>query len=128
VASIQEKRAGNVADLTVTRATTPWDCTLEIEDGHIIHAPVGSFAPDAFGVHDVLGNVWEWCLDAYGPYSNPPRKAHGLRSVPGASVHVYRSGTFRLPALFARSASRGKEAAGSRFFHLGARPVRSITP
>jgi formylglycine-generating enzyme required for sulfatase activity len=55
---------GNVGDDSVRPEHPDWplhDCN----DGFAKTAPVGTFKPNAFGLHDTAGNVWEWVEDCY---------------------------------------------------------------
>ena len=60
--SIAEFQAGNVSDQYALEHGPgnfgfyePWN------DGHVAHAPIGEFTPNDFGLHDMLGNIQEWC-------------------------------------------------------------------
>ncbi len=70
---------------------------------------VGSFPPNAFGLHDMHGNVWEWCEDEWhGDYSGAPTDgtAWTIGSSPG--YRVLRGGSWHEPPANCRSATRLK--------------------
>jgi formylglycine-generating enzyme required for sulfatase activity len=96
-------------------------------DGYSLHAPVGSFAANPFGLHDVLGNVYELCRDGFGWYDLPTRKGDGLRSPSAPRHRVYRGAGFGSDAVQARSAPRNGTTPDRRLSSLGVRPARAVS-
>ncbi len=88
-------------------------------------APVGSLPPNRFGLHDMLGNAWEWCSDWYGedyyarsPVDDPQGPDSGDR-------HVRRGGAWNSFPLWARASFRNWNQPDSRCVNLGFRVARN---
>ena len=91
-------------------------------------APVGSFAPNAFGLHDVHGNVWEWTQDCWSEnYGGAPRDG-GAWERGDCSRRVARGGSWFSEPRYLRSADRIRSTTGNRDDDLGFRIVRTLTP
>jgi len=104
-----------------------WTCE-SWSDGYVVHAPVGSFGPNEFGLYDVHGNVWEWCLDGYDENfyrSAPPTDP--VSPFVGSATRVIRGGSYGNTAVRARSAFRYDSTPTFADHDLGVRPARVIT-
>lgn len=98
------------------------------DDGFATPAPVGSLLPNAFGLHDVGGNLREWCRDKIGTYGSAVRRGDGdgERLDAFGRSYVMRGGSFYHRASTARSSARMYSLPTDRFVHLGCRPSRAI--
>ena len=90
----EESLAGhaNLADLFARchNGSDDWVYEFFLDDFHDVHSAVGTFEPNAFGLHDVHGNVAEWCLEPRQQAHVPPRSSIGRRAQGGRWVRCKR--------------------------------------
>lgn len=113
-----EKRFGNIS----------WG-SFQCEDDFPFTAPVGEFTANPWGLHDMLGNVWEWNQDCYvdnykgAPKDGSPREIEGE----GICSHrVLRGGSWYFEPRFVRSANRFRYAPDNRYLIIGCRLARTL--
>ena len=91
------KGAGNFADETCGKSGKypKWSFVNGYDDGFVNTAPVGSFAPNGYGLHDMAGNVWQWCADWFdrGYYRTSP--SHNPTGPATGTARVLRGGAWR---------------------------------
>lgn len=122
----------NLADRTAKNAGASWLAANDwpdLEDGCVAHCEVGTYPANAFGLHEVAGNVWEWCLDGYAPrsYSDESR-VNPVSPFEAVAFRVGRGGAFDFAAKLSRSAHRGRVPRARLGADLGLRPARALSP
>ena len=99
--------------------------------GYANTVPVGSFGANAFGLHDVHGNVYEWVADCWhDSYAGAPRDGTPWFGGRGGdcSYRVLRGGSWSNTPRYLRSANRGRDGSGDRDDNDGFRVARTFTP
>jgi formylglycine-generating enzyme len=126
----KEQEAGkyaNVSDRTLLQKH-PADVPFDTDDGYVTAAPVGNYKPNGFGLHDMIGNVWEWCSDWYGenyyrtsPPADPPGPDTG-------DEHVMRGGCASTPPWVTTAFYRGRNTDANSYSVYGFRVVKQCLP
>lgn len=113
---------GNLADKYAKEhgGLSRWQFETGLNDGHTVHAPVGQYRPNAFGLHDTMGNLYEWVRDEYGPYDGG--------AAPYKNYRVIRGGAYDANAVYARSSARlwRQQRYGGRDPDVGCRPSKRV--
>ena len=119
----------NGADQSAKAAGLPANSPyMNCKDGYPFTAPVGSFAANAFGLYDVIGNVWEWTEDCfYGDYASA-RLESASRSAEVCSSRTVRGGDWFSTEASLRPAVRAKADADAHHDDIGFRVVRTLAP
>ena len=117
----------NGADAAATLVYTIWGRAASCDDGALHTASVGSYAANAFGLFDALGNVWEWTADCWhDTYAGAPGDGSAWTRGGDCGRRVLRGGSWLSAPRVVRSAARGRNTTGARSSRVGFRVSRTL--
>jgi formylglycine-generating enzyme required for sulfatase activity len=120
---------GNVADELAHAVFPNWRHTLAAEDGFTFTAPVGEYAPNPWGFHDLHGNVWEWCADWYDPTYYAQGKEVDPEGPAAGTERVIRGGAWSASPRSTRPTSRASRPPSYASDSIGFRVcLRELVP
>lgn len=119
----------NVSDLThaeVLKISTDPATIFQCKDGYAFTAPVGSFKPNPFGVHDLFGNAWEWVQDCFAStYDGAPGDG-SAREDGDCSERLIRGGAWHADPWYIRAAKHDWAPPELNTARVGIRLARSL--
>ena len=89
-----ELMAGTGGEWQVNIFQGTFPATNTADDGWTTTAPVTAYRPNGYGLHQMVGNVWEWCADWFDPKAYDARERRDPRGPASGTVRVMRGGSF----------------------------------
>lgn len=116
----------NIADATARRQVAGINWGTSCDDRHAYTAPAGRYQANGFGLHDMIGNAFEWAADCWNESLVGGPVDGTARTDGDCSRRVIRGGSWSVDSTSARSAYRGQLTSGYRGGAYGFRVARTL--